>query len=419
MITLSVNQIKNKRIHKGGTKMNMKKFTKRILAIVAAGIMTMGMAMPVFAEGAGTTTKEAYITKVFNTEVEKNVNFTFKAEQQKNGAGVDNLVETKADVTIDDAKFTTSDKTGTITKRWAVKFPTYQEAGKYSYKVTETGNSLKLDDKGEKEKMLMSKAEYLMDVYVSNISDGGYEISNIIVSKTKNDEGKADSSLGKVNISNGDNNGFKFENTYVQEAGTGTDPLNPKPDPNYNENGSLKISKKVIGNESSDTSFTASDSDTFNFTVNFVFPAGTNKATLGGVKVDGADVTINDDGNATLILKHNETKKFTGVPVGTKITVTEAAKANYKGSAAVVINNENKAAVVATKFNEEIKVWDEAANTGYKLGQTKNAVDVTNKFNNVPTTGIIMNTLPYVLMVALCAVALFGFVAFKRKKVQK
>ena len=49
MITLSVNQIKNKRIHKGGTKMNMKKFTKRILAIVAAGVMTMGMAMPAFA----------------------------------------------------------------------------------------------------------------------------------------------------------------------------------------------------------------------------------------------------------------------------------------------------------------------------------------------------------------------------------
>lgn len=96
--------------------MSMKKFTKKMLAIVAAGAMTMGLAMPVFAEGAGTPTKEAYITKVFNTEVEKNVNFTFKAEQQKNGGNVDNLVETEADVIIDDAKFTTSDKTGTLTR---------------------------------------------------------------------------------------------------------------------------------------------------------------------------------------------------------------------------------------------------------------------------------------------------------------
>lgn len=399
--------------------MSMKKFTKKMLAIVAAAAMTMGMAMPAFAAGADTTTKVAYITKVFNTEVEKNVDFTFSAVQQKNEGSVNNLVETKADVTINDAQFTTSDGIGTITKRWAVTFPEYREAGKYSYKVTETGNSLNLDDTHEKEKMLMSKAEYLMDVYVSNTAAGGYEISNIIVNKIKNDQGTAEESPVKVDIGNGDNNGFKFVNTYVQEAGTGTNPSNPEPDPNYTDNGSLKISKNVIGNESSDTSFTASTSDKFNFTVNFVFPAGTDKNTLGGVKVDGTDVTINGDGDATLILKHNETKKFTGVPVGTKITVTEDAKANYKGSAAVVINNENKTAVVATKFNEAIKVWDKAANTGYKLGQTKNTVDVTNRFNNVPTTGIIMNTLPYVLMVALCAAALFGFVAFKRKKVQK
>jgi len=399
--------------------MSMKKFTKKMLAIVAAGAMTMGLAMPVFAEGAGTTTKDAYITKVFNTEVAKDVNFTFKAEQQKNGVGVDNLVDTDAAVTINKAEFKTTDKTGTITKRWPVTFPTYKEAGKYSYKVTETGNSLNLDDTHDKEKMLMSKAEYLMDVYVSNTTDGGYEISNIIVNKIKNDQGTDETRPVKVDIGNGKNNGFKFENTYVQEAGTGTNPSNPTPDPNYTENGSLKISKKVIGNESSDTNFTASTSDEFNFTVNFVFPAGTDKTTLGGVKADGANVTIDDDGNATFTLKHNGVKKFTGVPVGTKITVTEDAKVNYKGSAAVVINNESKTDVVATKFNELIKVWDEDANTGYKLGQTKNTVDVTNRFNNVPTTGIIMNTLPYVLMVALCAVALFGFVAFKRKKVQK
>ena len=390
-----------------------------MLAIVAAGAMTMGLAMPAFAAGADTTTKEAYITKVFNTEVAKNVDFTFSAVQQKNENGVDNLVETKADVTINKAEFKTTEGTGTLTKRWAVTFPEYSEAGKYSYKVTETGNSLNLDDQGKEEKMLMSRAEYLMDVYVSNTAAGGYEISNIIVNKIKNDQGTAEESPVKVDIGDGENNGFKFENTYVQEAGTGTNPSNPTPDPNYTENGSLKISKNVIGNESSDTSFTASTSDEFNFTVNFVFPAGTDKNTLGGVKVDGTDVTINGDGDATLILKHNETKKFTGVPVGTKITVIEDAKANYKGSAAVVINNENKTAVAATKFNEEIKVWDDKAATGYKLGQKKNTVDVTNRFNNVPTTGIIMNTLPYVLMVALCAAALFGFVAFKRKKVQK
>ena len=106
--------------------------------------------------------------------------------------------------------------------------------------------------------------------------------------------------------------------------------------------------------------------------------------------------------------------KYTGLPVGTKITVTEAGVANYKGSVSVVINGGTATTFAAAKYHADLE-----AVKGDKLGQQKNTVDVTNTYNYVPTTGIIMNTLPYVLMVALCAVALFGFVAFKRKKVQK
>ena len=391
--------------------MSMKKFTKKMLAIVAAGAMTMGLAMPVFAEGAGTTTKEAYITKVFNTEVAKDVNFTFKAEQQKNGAGVDNLVDTDAAVTINNAEFKTTDGTGTLTKRWAVTFPAYEEAGKYSYKVTETGNSLNLDDQGEKEKMLMSKAEYLMDVYVSNTAAGGYEISNIVVSKTKNDKGEADSTTGKVDISDGVNNGFKFENTYVQEAGTGTDPSNPGTD--YDNLGSLNVSKKVEKNVTTGETTEPTTGDTFSFTAVFTFPEGTDENTLGGVNANGTKITLTNGTTYPFTLTDGTNMKFTKLPVGTTITVTETAKANYKGSAVVTLNGTQESTVAAQKYNEEINVSNK------KLGQKKNTVDVTNRFNNVPTTGIIMNTLPYVLMVALCAVALFGFVAFKRKKVQK
>ena len=130
-------------------------------------------------------------------------------------------------------------------------------------------------------------------------------------------------------------------------------------------------------------------------------------------------ITLEKGTTHKFTLEAGKNMKFTKLPVGTKITVTEAAKANYKGSAAVVINNENKTAVAATKFNDEIKVWDDKAATGYKLGQKKNTVDVTNRFNNVPTTGIIMNTLPYVLMIALCGVALIAFVGFKRRRLQK
>ena len=408
--------------------MSMKKLSKKLLAVVAAGAMTMGLAMPVFADGTTTpdnknNAKKAYVSKTYQTEVKKEMKFNFTATQVT-AEGREDLIKTSVACTIPSIEFKESDfnsNSGSYKKvSGEITFDNFTEAGKYEYTVTESEITDPVVNNSDHEKLIMSKAVYTMDVYVVEKTGGTFEIEKIIVTKTMNDKGESDSTTGKVDI--GDDagkNGFNFTNTYVQEAGTGTNPSNPTPDPDYTENGSLKISKNVIGNESSDTSFTASTSDEFNFTVNFVFPAGTDKNTLGGVKVDGTDVTINGDGDATLILKHNETKKFTGVPVGTKIIVTEAAKANYKGSAAVVINNEDKVAVVATKFNEEIKVLDEAANTGYKLGQNKNTVDVTNRYNNVPTTGIIMNTLPYVLMVALCAAALFGFVAFKRKKVQK
>ena len=49
--------------------------------------------------------------------------------------------------------------------------------------------------------------------------------------------------------------------------------------------------------------------------------------------------------------------------------------------------------MTASKYNESVEVKDK------KLGQKKNTVDVTNTYNNVPTTGIIMNTLPYVMMI--------------------
>ena len=381
--------------------MSIKTLSKKMLAIVAAGAMTMGLAMPtsVFAAEGDTATKvtEAYISKTFNTEVGKDETFSFTATQNTEGTG---LVETVASVTIPDISFTTA-QTGTTKQRAKVNFPAYTEAGKYEYTVTETAATPTID--GDHQKMIMSKAVYTMDVYVSNVGNG-YEISNIIVNKTKNDKGTADT--GKVDISNTDKNGFNFTNTYVQEAGTGTDPTNP--DPTYTDDGSLNVTKTIVANGG-----TLDTEKAFDFTATFIFPKGTDATTLGGVKgADGNSITISEDGTYKFKLKANEKMKLTGVPVGTKISVEESATPNYKGSAESVFNGQSQPKKEAGKYNEAITVSG-------KLGQNKNTVDVTNTYNYVPTTGIIMNTLPYVLMVALCAAALFGFVAFKRRRLQK
>lgn len=376
--------------------MSIKTLSKKMLAIVVAGAMTMGLAMStsVFATGGDTATKttEAYISKTFNTEVGKNETFSFKATPVPGNT---------EKVTIPDINFTESE-TGTTTKRAKVSFPEWTDAGKYEYTVTETGATPAITDT-KHQTMIMSKAEYTMDVYVSN-SGSGFEISNIIVNKKKDDKGTA--ATGKVDISNTDKNGFKFTNTYVQEAGTGIDPTNP--DPTYAKDGSLNVTKAIEANGG-----TVDTSKMFDFTATFNFPTGTDANTLGGVKdADGNTIAINKAGTYTFKLKANKNMKFTGVPVGTKISVVESATPNYKGSAESVFNGEPQTKVEASKYDEAITV----KNT---LGQKQNKVDVTNTYNYVPTTGIIMNTLPYVLMIALCGAALMAFVAFKRRRLQK
>lgn len=382
--------------------MSMNKMFKKVLAVVAAGAMTMGMAMPTFAAEGGKVT-EAYVSKTYNTEVGKAEKFSFTATQVKAGTGI---ITTAANVTIPDISFT-AEQTGTTKQRAKVNFPTFTEAGEYEYTVTETQTAEPVVADGEHEKMIMSKAVYTMDVYVTENTEGNLVIDNIIVKKMKDDKGDDAQGTKVTDIGDTDTNGFNFTNTYVQEAGTGDKPSTPGED--YTNYGSLNVSKKISVPEG----VQADANKDFDFTATFKFPDGTDANALGGVKGNGKDITLKQDGTYTFKLKTTEKMKFTGVPVGTKISVTESATPNYKGSAAVVINGAAQDTVTASKYDEAITVSEKS------LGQKKNTVDVTNTYNYVPTTGIIMNTLPYVLMIALCGVALIAFVGFKRRRLQK
>lgn len=376
----------------------MRKVFKQMLATVAAGAMSMAMVMPVFAEDIKAEQKEAWISKTYNTEVAKAETFSFTATQKKG----DGLVSKDVSLTMPEISFTEADK-GTTTQRKKVTFPNYQEAGKYEYTVIENSTAIPPITGDEHEKMIMSKAEYKMDVYVEDTSTG-CQIANIIVNKAKDDKGETATATGKVDISNTDKNGFEFTNTYVQEAGTGENPSNPGED--YNTYGSLNVSKTINGNGG-----TASTTDEFSFRATFNFPAGTDASTLGGVKANGTDVTLTD-GACDFKLKNGESEKFTGLPVGTTMTVTESATPNYKGSAKVTINGASGKTIEATKYDEAITVSNQ------KLGQKKNAVDVINTYNNVPLTGIIMNNLPYIAMIVIGAAALVVYVQNKRKNLQ-
>lgn len=384
--------------------MNIKQSIKKILACATASAMALCLTMPTaFADDVTTNNaKEAYISKTYNTEVGKAETFSFTATQVTE----EGLVSDPLNPIMPSISFT-ADKTGTTTKRDKITFPAFSQEGKYEYTVTEsqTANPAVIDN--EHEKMIMSQAEYKMDVYVSN-NNGTYEITKIIVNKTKDDKGKT--ATGKVDIGDTDENGFNFTNTYVQEGGTGENPKTP--DTTYENDGSFDVSKTIVASEKGATIGTDKE---FTFTASFVFPTGTDKDTLGGIKqtIDTIekDVVLDENNTCTFTLKHGQNIKFTKIPVGTKVTVTELATPNYKGSATVKMNAiEETTSTSATKYNEKLTISDKT------IGQKDNKISVTNTYNSVPTTGIIMNTLPYVMMIVLGGVALVGYIYLKNKK---
>jgi hypothetical protein len=177
----------------------------------------------------------------------------------------------------------------------------------------------------------------------------------------------------------------------------------------------LTVTKEVTGeygDQTKDFVFTVKVtlpklSKNFDFTATGHVPTVTaDKGSISGTWADGENVTVN--------LKHGGQLNFPELPVGTKIEVSEAAFENYtpnyiaKHSAnadktgAVEISSNNSKAETALATAETIVVGEFGANVQY-----------TNKYDAVTPTGIIINNLPYILLIAL---ALGGIVLFTRKK---
>lgn len=129
--------------------------------------------------------------------------FSFTATQITDG---DDVVKTNHTVTIPTISFAETDLK-TTTKRVEVDCGSFNEAGKYSYTVKENAEAVPAVTKTEYEELIMSQAEYRMDVYVQEAANG-FEINKIIVNKLKDD--KNNEANGKVDIGDTDQNGFKF-----------------------------------------------------------------------------------------------------------------------------------------------------------------------------------------------------------------
>ena len=141
--------------------------------------------------------------------------------------------------------------------------------------------------------------------------------------------------------------------------------------------------------------------------VSFVFSEGDTTKTVNGIK-----------------LKHDEVLIFatipttgTPLPTGTTYTVTEnlsdaarPGEKDYLPSVIVTENGGTPAAGPVVTAGESLTV------PVTTLGEDANIAAFTNTHQNPTITGVLINNLPYIMLILLAVGGLIAFIAFKRKK---
>lgn len=351
---------------------------KRLLSIMLALMLMLSMTATAFAADGKVdpTTPSAHVTKEYIDGVGHAATFKYDVTKitQKNAP----------DLTIADIPYTDAEKGGIKTSN--LVFSNITVAGEYKYTVKENQTG---EINNEHEKMIMSDAQYRVEIIVTGNTGGKLAISNIAVYKTHNDNGVALDPEEKVGA-----DGFKFVNTYALEAGS--------QGPDYDSNGSLKISKTVIDGDDPDQEFS--------FVLTLVTPGGVNPFIPKAIYSDGREVLINAHREYNFSLKNGEWVKFVGYPVGSTTTVGENAVPFYTASAKYQFGTQT-GTITAPVSTAAIEVSG-------TLTESTNKVDVTNTRVYTPPMGVILNVLPYVLMVAIAGGMIVLFTVLKRRNAQ-
>lgn len=270
------------------------------------------------------------------------------------------------------------DAIDTITKEVdsVLSIGNYTSAGLYTYTVKEVAPTAGYEEI-EKGVLTYSQEEYTLYVLVSNGSNGLYfsEVSTALTGS---------------NVK-GDN--LEFTNTFTKEGGNDTD------------TDALTIQKIMNDTNGSQTK-------QFAFDLTVVFPStATDNTTYIGTKSDGTTVNVTVGAASTSVsftLAHNETMIFEDLPAGSYYTLTEAADTEYTPSYNVVANDVVFSATGA--LNTPLSTGE------MLIGERVNTATYTNVFGGDIRTGILVNNLPYILLIAAAILGLVAFVAVKRRR---
>lgn len=193
-------------------------------------------------------------------------------------------------------------------------------------------------------------------VYVMQNDDGSFRTSSVIYTELPA-EG-TDMNVGKTDT--------PFENKY--------------------EAGSLEVKKEVKGN-------LGERDREFPITITLNAPGGLNVTSKILVDDEEKEITF-DNGVATindLTIKHDQTIKLSNLPKGTTYTISETQPQDYQTP---VITNDGEGSIENTEIDEVI---------------------ITNTKDQVIPTGVIIDNLPYIVLLVL-AIAGLGFFLFKKRQ---
>ena len=153
----------------------------------------------------------------------------------------------------------------------------------------------------------------------------------------------------------------------------------------------------------------------FDFEITFTKSPMSDQTTFTGT-IGAQSVEYTAGQTKTFKLADGEKLVFNNLPVGTTYMVKElAATDGYTPKVTVV---ENKTTTVTNKTVQETEALDTLKENGKNnlVGENENKVTFTNTYKDVAVTGIVMNNLPFILLVAVAIVAFVSLAVIKRRR---
>lgn len=360
--------------------MKLKKFFAGVLA--AAMMLTVG-ATAVFATAASgdainngdsfTIPKNLTANETGMTVPSDTVSFTIIAENdaaKTTGLNLPTITPTSV-----------NNGTGNIT----VSLPTYSKVGEYVYTITES--------EGNVAGVNYSTATYKMHVYVVN-SDAENTQGSVLQCKVRFDKittgENGETTDKKIN---------SIENTY--DAGT------------------LTVTKKVTGSM-------GDRGQAFSFDVTFTAPAGKilkSEVTVGGTAAavtagtgcsySGNKITFAENATTATVsftLTDSDSIVFTNVPNGVTYTVSEAKFGDYTTKVGL-----DDAAATSVAVNDNNKIVSSGT---FKASTEKSTLSVNYINNNgaLVDTGVILDNVPYIALLAIVAIGGVALMLNKRRR---